>query len=400
MTGVQTCALPISKRNLKAQSPVFPNPGDPLSLKDWNDTSNVVGVGMRYQHELGGSMDHSLYGGFRYEREWIPSWTIATGPLPGGPLVETQDIEYGIDALSMHLDDTFHPADDWTVVLGGRFEYVPKATGENSTGLAVFSFDENFSAFLPGIGVSWQAREDWSLFANWFEGFRAPQVWGFGGVPDPSNSEIDFERSRAFELGTRYRPSENSAASATLWRNEYDDFGVFYSGFYENLGKISAEGIDLEADWSAMEGSLEGLSLTGSVTLQDTTLESGPNEGNSMPYAWDTKAAWRARYMLGESWGFSLGGTFVGSSFSDEANTVAENLNGNLGKNPARTLWDAQVTRDWDVGRGGLLQVGVGATNLLDEEWYVHSRGGFFGGGKVAGAPRQAFASVSFTINL
>jgi len=400
-TWLETFAYHSStRRHLKAQRPHFPNPGDPLTLSDWKDTSNVLAGGLRFGHEFGGAMDHSLFGGLRYEREWIPSWTIDSSPLLGGPTTEGQNVEYGIDAFSMHLDDTFHPNDDWTVTVGGRFEYVPSAKGENQTPGDVFKFDESFSAFLPGIGASWQPRDDWSVFANWFEGFRAPQAWGFGLVPNPSASDLDFERSRSFELGSRLRPNEASAVSATLWRNEYDDFGVFYSGFYENLGQISAQGLDLEGSWDALGGSLEGLSLTGSMTVQNTELESGPDAGNDMPYAWDSKAAWRARYMFGDDWGVSLGGTYVGSSFADEANTIAESADGSIGKNPSRTLWDAQVTRDWTVGRGGLLQVGVGATNLLDKEWFAHSRGGFFGGGKVAGAPRQAFASVSLTFNL
>ncbi len=40
-----------------------------------------------------------------------------------------------------------------------------------------------------------------------------------------------------------------------------------------------------------------------------------------------------------------------------------------------------------------------GATNLFDTEWEVHSRGGFFGGGLVAGAPRQVYVMVEFQLD-
>ena len=400
-TWVETFAYhAVTKRHLLAQRPHFPGPADPLTLSDWVDHGKVAAVGLRFGHELGGDMEHELYGGLRYQREWIPSWTIDSGPLPGGPFVETQDIEYGIDAFSAHLDDRFSPADGWTMQVGGRFELVPSATGTNTTGTGTFDFDEDFAAFLPGLGLSYAPTAGWSLFGNWFEGFRAPQAWGFGLVPDPSDSDLDFERSRAFELGARWRPSERAEASATLWRNEYDDFGVFHSGFYENLGSIEAQGLDLEGAWSGGDGALERLSLTGSVTLQESELTSGPNEGNELPYAWETKAAWRASYLLGDRWDLSLGGTYVGDSFADEANTVLENPDGNLGRNPSRTLWDAQVGGEWEVGPGASLRLGLGATNLFDEEWYVHSRGGFFGGGKVVGPPLQGFASISFTLNV
>ena len=46
------------------------------------------------------------------------------------------------------------------------------------------------------------------------------------------------------------------------------------------------------------------------------------------------------------------------------------------------------------------IEAAVGATNLFDEDWHVHSRGGFFGGGKVAGPPCQIYASFDVTLNL
>lgn len=43
---------------------------------------------------------------------------------------------------------------------------------------------------------------------------------------------------------------------------------------------------------------------------------------------------------------------------------------------------------------GSNLELAVGASNLFDEDWYVHSRGGFFGPGLAAGPPRQTYGSL------
>lgn len=69
-----------------------------------------------------------------------------------------------------------------------------------------------------------------------------------------------------------------------------------------------------------------------------------------------------------------------------------------LGINPAWALWDAQVARTWKLGSQAELQVAAGATNLLDADWYVHSRGGYFGGGIVAGAPRQYYVATNLVV--
>ena len=75
------------------------------------------------------------------------------------------------------------------------------------------------------------------------------------------------------------------------------------------------------------------------------------------------------------------------------------NPDGTIGVNPSRVLWDAQVAKAIELGENGRLDIAIGATNLFDKDWFVHSRGGFFGGGKVAGPPLQGYASVELQFN-
>jgi len=168
--------------------------------------------------------------------------------------------------------------------------------------------------------------------------------------------------------------------------------GVFYTGVYENIGRIVAEGLDASLVWEAGEAldALEGFSTRLSWTVQDSTLREGPNEGNATPYAWENKGAWSLQYLTPRDLRLALGGVYIGDSFSDEANTEAENANGNLGRNPSSTIWDAQVEQRWAAGPGAI-SLSFGASNVFDDDWFVHSRGGFFGGGKVAGPPRQVY---------
>ncbi len=392
-----------TQRNLVAQRPHFPAPGDPLTISDWLDDSYVTGLGMRAGksfHALG--MDHEIFAGVRYQREWIPHWTTSSAPADGSaPATLTDEQEYTIEAYSVHIDDSISPTDDLTVTLGARFEWVPTAEGHrNSVGTA-YEFDEDLSKVLPGVGASYKIREDWSIFANWFEGIRAPQVWGFGLTPDPANADIEFEEASSWELGTRIEPDNGLATKLVFWRNDYEDFLVFDSGFYENLGKTAAQGVDLVADWELGDAvhALDGFSMHGSITAQDIEVKSGPNAGNDVPYAWGQKAAWRTRYAFSETAGVSFGGHYVGDSYSDAANTVAENENGNIGRNPSRILWDAQARKDFHVGDAGSFNLIAGVTNLFDKEWALHSRGGFFGGGKVAGNPRQAYIGVGLRLS-
>jgi Fe(3+) dicitrate transport protein len=382
-------------RHLRAQRPHF---GAAATISDWDDESFFGAVGLRGQMttEMLG-MEHELYYGVRYHRDWIPSWKLRSEPYPGGASTLTQDAEFSVDTFSLHLDDTFRPTDELLVNLGARLEWIPGTSGEDRVG--GWEFEDEFLDVLPAIGASYTLSDDWALFGNYAEGFRAPQVWGYAYTTKPKDA-LEFEKGRSMELGTRWTGAAGLSGSLTGWRVDYDDFGVFYSGFYENLGQITATGADVVVEWDAgaVTTSLDGFSMLTSFTVQDSELGSGPDAGNETPYAWEHKAAWMARYETESGWYAALGGTYVGDSFSDEANTTQVNPDGNLGLNPSRTIWDGRVAKLTQLDDQVELELALGATNLADESWHVHSRGGFFGGGQVAGPPRQFYFSAALSV--
>lgn len=382
-----------TSRHLIAQRPHF---GAATTLRDWRDTSEVWAAGLRAQHtaRLLGA-DHTFFGGLRYHRERLPHQIVTSEPFGGGAETLLQDSAYALDTWSFHIDDTVEVLPDLTVHAGVRWEDVTRAEGDDD--VIGFSFDEDFSKALPGVGASYAFCESAAVFANAFEGFRAPQVWGFSTAgPDG----LDFERANSAEAGLRFRDAAGFSGSLTRWRTRFDDVAVFFTGAYENLGRIEAEGWDAEVslDAGAWVPALRGFSLGFAATDQDSTLKSGPDDGRETPYAWEQKASWTVRYTTDDRWVLSLGGTYVGPSFSDSLNTRAASSDGTLGVNPSRTLWDARVGKTWDLTDAAKLELAAGCTNLFDEDWYVHSRGGFFGGGKVAGPPRQTYVSLGVTV--
>jgi Fe(3+) dicitrate transport protein len=373
-------------RHLRAQRPHF---GDPDTISDWKDDSWFFAVGGRGRKVIG---NHTLFAGVRYHQEWIPSWELSSEPFPFGEQTPTQDAEFNTYSISAHIDDTWSITEQLTLEFGLRIEWIPKTEGDDPIG--DWSFEDEFFDILPGAGINYAFNEYVAVFGNYYQGFRAPQVWGYAFTT--GDRSLEFEKGDVAEAGVRLIDFKNLSGAITLWRTNYDDFGVFYTGSYENLGRILAYGTDIEFEWRIP--GVDGLTLLASCTLQDSELKSGPDEGNQTPYAWEVKAAWRIRYEK-NGWRASLGGNYVGDSFSDSANTTEESADGTLGVNPSRVLWDAQVAKHWKLGENGHLDVSVGATNLFDHDWFVHSRGGFFGGGKVAGPPLQGYVSVQLLFN-
>lgn len=381
-------------RALDAQRPHF---GDPDTLLRWTDTSHFLGVGARVEKPFSlAGLDNTLFAGWRYQREWLPHYRLNSEPFTGGAGTLTQDQAFTLDTVSFHIDDALHLHPRLTANLGVRLEWIPTAQGRDR--INGWDFDDSFFAALPGLGLSYLITDHWSVFGNYFLGFRAPQAWGYGSAAAAGHS-LNLEHARSAELGTRLLTWGGLHGAVTLWHNDYDDFGVFYDGSYNNLGEIRAQGIDLELEWNLapLLDPLDGLSLLGAVTFQDSELGSGPFAGNDVPYAWHQKASWRIRY---QRWGWTvtLGGTYVDESFSDEANTTSPSADGRLGVNPARVVWDARLAKEMPLHRLVLLELAIGASNLFDEDWYMHSRGGFFGPGLAAGPPRQLYASLGLNM--
>jgi len=383
-------ATSVTERNLFAREDL----GTSTVLNDWHDQTFFANLGVRGEHSLDwGGVKHTLHGGMRLHREWLPSYSIQTAPLGSSAFVPNTDSSFRLLALSAHLDDTFSPTPKLLVTAGFRTEYLPSVSGSDS--VSAFTYEDQFFDVLPAAGLSYTFNPHLAAFLNYGEGFRAPQFWGFAFAANPQDA-LKFESGRSGELGLRFQDLGPLSGSVAAWQLDFDDYLVFDTGFYENVGRIASKGVDfgLNLEGEKITDALTGLRLEAALSIQDSTLQEGPFAGNDVPYAWNSKASWRASYEVPSGFLVSLGGIYVGDNFSDEANTTAESADGRLGVNSAVVLWDGQVSRRFAIQEHVSLQISVGAANLFDKEWEVHSRGGFFGAGLVSGAPRQAYATV------
>jgi Fe(3+) dicitrate transport protein len=383
-------AFSITERNLYARRVS----GGSSVLDDWHDQTYFANVGVRGERNLRwGDTKHAVHAGVRVHREWLPSYSIDRAAFGTTAFAPRTDSSFRLLSMSAHIDDSFSPIENLDITAGARVEWIPNTNGNDA--ISGFTYEDQFLDVLPAAGLSYKLNDHAAFFMNYGEGFRAPQFWGFAYTANPADA-LKFESGRTAEAGLRFQEVSGFSGSIAAWRLDFDDYLVFDTGFYENVGKIESNGIDLSLKFDAgsMSQSLRGLAFHTSLTVQDAELQTGLNAGNDVPYAWDTKATWRGIYAMESGTYVSIGGVHLGESFADEANTTTASADGRIGMNEAVTLWDSQVAHDFFLSDNITLQVAVGATNLFDKEWEVHSRGGFFGPGLVAGAPRQAYASV------
>ncbi len=83
----------------------------------------------------------------------------------------------------------------------------------------------------PKLGILWDVSQNWQLYAQYAEGFRAPPVndvnvgftnfeFGYTALPNP---DLTSERSRGYELGIRFG-GDRAVADLAAFTTRYDDF--------------------------------------------------------------------------------------------------------------------------------------------------------------------------------
>lgn len=180
----------------------------------------------------------------------------------------------------------------------------------------------------PKLGMVWRFAPDWSLFAGYARGFRAPPyadvnigftnlAFGYTAIANP---DLKPETSDGIEAGLRYG-GDATWFSLALYDNRYRDFieslrfiGVNDAGLQvfqsQNVADARIRGAELKAgvDFGALDARLSGWSLRGAVAYAH-----GQDQAADRPL--DSVDPLRGALGLAfarERWGAELAGTLVG----------------------------------------------------------------------------------------
>jgi vitamin B12 transporter len=236
-----------------------------------------------------------------------------------------------------------------------------------------------------GADLSYALTPELRLRASVGEGFKAPTL--FQLLSDFGNAALRPERSTSVDVALAWRQRNAMPyASATLFRRDSDNLIDFVScfgsangictnrpfGTYDNVGRVRAQGVEIEAGAEV----LPGLSARFAYTLSDTenrTPES-PNRGNTL--------ARRPRHTLslGGEWQVVQSGPTLGAdlrwaskSFDDAANLV-----------PLRSYVVLDLTARWPVSER--VELFGRIENAADERYQTAAGYG--------SAPRGAFVGA------
>ena len=288
------------------------------------------------------------------------------------------------DELGIYLQDEISLGDGrWEVVPAIRYDSYdldPRPDDiylEDNPETEVVSVSED--ELSPRIGVLFHVNDDWGLYAQYVNGFRAPPfedanigldipLFNIRAIPNP---DLKSETSQGFEAGIRYITGDTRFTLA-LFDTEFDDFidtkarigvdpetGVllFQS---RNIDQARIYGIDvrLEQNLGAWSESLQAWSFSGAAYWsRGENRESNEPLNSVSPPQMILGVSWTS---TDNRWDANLTGTF--SAAQDRIDETA-------GPHFHTPSWNtADLTVGWRVNE--YLDLRAGIYNLTDERYW------------------------------
>ncbi len=199
-----------------------------------------------------------------------------------------------------------------------NFERVLDATVNQKTGTSL-TYDKTWDRNLASFDAHYKIRSNWSVYAQWAQGFLAPNLNLFY-VSTPSNSNVSPQSTTNLQAGTTW-VGHQVTVSADVYKIDFTNLitkdlqhSTPGNTVFQNLGGVKYHGVELEGSVNLGLGftAYANASVNSAkVTVDQTWVPSTP----------DKTAALGLLYHHG-GWQGSLMGKFVGRRYGDVGNAV------------------------------------------------------------------------------
>lgn len=329
-------------------------PGGAIFLRDSagnrNREFNVAGIESRLSKEYTIAGNRSSFSGgihYVYEKAYDDYIQGATATSSDGVLRDSETRP--ARGISAFVQNRFAVGRKFTITPGLRYEnykyerFITRARVNNIPTDVNIRGEDEVSAFVPGIGVTFQPVEQVTIFAGAHRGFAPPRVKdavSSAGVP----VELDAEFSWNYEIGARFATRRGFNAEATFYTLDFKNqiIPASQSGGATstliNAGETLHQGFELQAGFDF--GRLFNISQSITTDFRYSNLavarfENGIYDGNRLPYAPENLFSFIAGYRHPRGFGAQYDVTYVGEQFADNNETVAPSANGEIGLIPA-----------------------------------------------------------------
>lgn len=264
-----------SYRNSNVSSNVG-DPADPNSSEALNDASSIDQFGRGLGLQLSGNapvLGHanelviglsSDEGQARFRNSTQPAiFTPDRSAVGIGPFVPETDSDSTTRYLGIYLSDSLSLDERWTLTLAGRYNRADIRIADRSGTAPELNGAHHFTRFNPALGLTYSPNADFTAYAGYNEGMRAPTAIELT-CADPNapcklpnsflaDPPLNKVVSKTIEVGARGKLGGTTKWSAALFRTDlHDDIQFIASngvalnaGYFKNVGTTRRQGLEL-----------------------------------------------------------------------------------------------------------------------------------------------------------
>ncbi|MES2979696.1 MAG: TonB-dependent receptor [Pseudomonadota bacterium] len=345
---------------------------------------SYFGAGLQYnrQARLNGR-PASLAAGLEidYSKEGRRGGQAVAGEKAPGSL--TRDESNVAQNQDLFLQGTAMAADSLSLTAGVRSSTVRFRSEDSFLTDGDGSGAVRYRAINPVLGMTFHARDDLNLYANFGKGFETPTLaevaYTANTSPTPStlfNPSLGASRSRHFELGAKWRPAESTRLDLTAFQvQSRDEIVVATSNAgrtaFKNAPGTTRSGVEasarfqLSAHW---EASLAGSWINARFSDAYTNNSSLVASGNRLPgiprHFVFSELLWSQNTKASEA--REQRGTQAGLEFTSAGGMAVNDVNSAFSEG-YRTL-NARLSQTWRIGAFRLTAYGR-IDNLTDKRY-------------------------------
>lgn len=206
------------------------------------------------------------------------------------------------------------------------------------------------------IGTKFTLNDNWTLFANWGEGFKLPSFFALGH-PLVGNLDLQPETVTTRDAGFEFNQSTFSAR-VSYFDHHYRNLIDFDSETFKNVNRsrVETSGVESEVNWQVQQN----LSLRAHASYTDIDMISSDNHLLGRP---QVTYGTSINYDLNDAWSFNAQYIRVDERFAVSRYTgtdVEQTLD-------AYNRFDASAY--WQLN--AQTQLGLSLENLTDEDYYT-----------------------------
>lgn len=336
-----------------------------------------------------GSVKHMLNAGIEISKEETVNKTYTGGALSPAdrvtnahdpisnvaydPIIKNPFASFEAETLnrSAYVFDSIELNKKWLLNAGVRYDsYRNKIRNQDaSTGAVTSEFENDDSFWNYQLGVVYRVKPNGTIYATYATS-TSPVGLANGQNTYESNlnlstEDLSPERSKTFEIGTKWDVLEDLALTAAVFRTEKSNARVAWSGGVENEGEALVKGIEIGAigkvtsKWLVFAGYtyLDAEQTKVGDGTDPNQVGSASTKGKQLAGIAKNSASIWTTYKLLPQLTVGGGAFYVDKVYANPSNTAYV---------PSYVRWDAMAKYDFNENMD--LQLNV--QNLTDERYY------------------------------